>query len=43
MMGLSGDFDEMFSRFDTKHACDTQTYTDGNAVAYTRASIASRG
>jgi len=28
----------MFSRFDTKHACDTQT--DGNAVAYTCNSLA---
>jgi len=31
----------MFSRFDTKHACDTQTnrQTNGNAVACIRASI----
>jgi len=43
-MGLSGGkriFNETFSRFDTKHACDTQT--DGIAIAYTRASTASRG
>jgi len=35
-------FDETFSRFDTKHACDIQTdgQTHGNAVAYTRESIA---
>jgi len=32
MMGLMGyiRFDETFSRFDTKHACDTQT--DGIAI-----------
>jgi len=35
----------MFSRFDTKHACDRRTdrRTDGIGVAYTAISIASRG
>jgi len=34
-------FDDTFSRFDTKHACDR--VTDGIGVAYTALSIASRG
>jgi len=46
IMGLSGS-KRFWMKSSTvlipKHVCDTQTHTDGNAVTYTCASIASRG